>query len=78
MSSLRGQLLSKGLFCCLKRNRHEKLIKKGLKKLEPEIDVVEFLKKFRECKASMRPLPKDQLASVRMPVISETSDDEGQ
>lgn len=40
--------------CCLRRSRNERLFEKGKKMLREEINIVEFLKRFRECQAFLK------------------------
>ena len=41
-------------FLCLKKTRNDRLYDKGKKQLTKELDVVEFLKLSRECKAFIK------------------------
>ena len=60
---------------CIKKNRNERLFKKGWNNLLEEIDIVDFLKKFREVKAGLKQMKQNDklgynVKEVQMPILS--------
>ena len=66
-------------FLCLKKTRNDKLYQKGKKRLTKELDVVEFLKLTRECKAFIKTFvsQEDRLKYIKPARIQYVSSDNG-
>ena len=66
-------------FLCLKKTRNERLYDKAKKRLTKELDVVEFLKLTRECKALIKVFVsrEDRLKYIKPARMRYVSSDDG-